>query len=340
MRAGRVIIATVLSVLLSVASSTAQDYPKLTLRFAHFVPATLPGATVDQWFGDQLSERTGERVRMSIFWAGAGGSSMELLKMAAQGAVDVSATAAGYFPSEIPLVAAATMPVAKSARQAKAAWTQLYDETPALQEEAEKFGVRPMLWHPIPTYHLLCRMPIRNLEDLRGKRIRTFGEEFPRLWQAVGATPVTVLPGEWYESLQRGTIDCMLHSWDTLVTYKMYEVGKYASTINLGSLISWPQWWNLRKWENFPPDLQALLVELAGEADPIEIDRLDVAEREAIDIMKKNGVEFIEFTDQEKLDEMTPDYIADWVDKMEKLGQGAEAAAIAARWRELLAEHE
>ncbi len=338
MKSKNMIITALAFALLPIASN-AQEYPKLALRFAHFVPATLPGATVDQWFSEQLSKRTDGQVTMKIFWAGSGGAAMELLKMASQGAVDVSATAAGYFPSQIPLLAAATMPVAKSARQAKAAWTALYDETPVLQEEARKAGVRPMLWHPIPTYHLLCRMPVRSLEDLRGKKLRSFGEEFPRLWQAVGATAVTVLPGEWYESLQRGTIDCMAHSWDTLVTYKMYEVGKYASTINLGSLISWPQWWNLQKWESFSPKLKKLLTDMAREGDPLEIDRLDVAERESIDVMKANGVQFIEFSDQEKLDEMTPDFIADWVAKMEKLGQGREAAAMAKRWRELLQQN-
>ena len=196
-----------------------------------------------------------------------------------------------------------------------------------------------MLWHPIPAYHLLCRMPIRNLEDLKGKKLRSWGEEFPRVWQAVGATAVTVLPGEWYELLQRGTIDCMLHSWDTLVTYKMYEVGKYASTINLGALISWPQWWNLKKWESLPPTLKQLVTGLAREADPLEIDRLNEAERKSIDIMKANGVQFIEFADQKELDKLTPDFITEWTKKMDKLGKGPEAIAMAKRWRELLAQN-
>lgn len=319
--------------------AVAQDYPRLRLRFAHFVPATLPGATVDQWFSEELSKRTGGQVTMQIYWAGSGGGAMELLKLASQGAVDVSATSGGYFSSQLPLISAATMPVAKSARQAKLAWTQLFAETPALQEEARRNGVRPVMWHPIPAYHLLCRVPVRNLDDLKGKKVRSFGEEFPRLWQAVGATAVTVLPGEWYESLQRGTVDCMLHSWDTFVTYKLYEVAKHASTINLGALISWPQWWNLKRWEGLPPNLQKLVDDLAREADTLEIERLDAAEREAIATMKQNGVTFIEFADQAALDKLTPDYIADWVGKMDKQGKGAEAAAMAKRWRELMAQN-
>jgi len=324
------------ALLCSAAPALAQQYPKMNLRFAHFVPATLPGATVDQWFADELSKRTGGQITMQIYWAESMGKSMELLKMAGQGGVDVSATAAGYFPSQIPMLAGATIPFAKSAKHAKVVWTTLYNETPALQDEARRNGVMPMLWHPIPEYHLIGRAPIRSLDDLKGKRVRSFGEEYPRLLREVGATAITVLPGEWYESIQRGSIDYMLHSWDTLVTFKIHEVAKQGSMINLGALISWPQWWNLKKWESLPPHVKKLLVDLSREADTLEIARVDAAVQKALETMKSSGVQFTPFPDQARLDKLTPDYLADWASKLDKLGKGAEARKILARWRELL----
>jgi TRAP-type C4-dicarboxylate transport system substrate-binding protein len=310
----------------------------MTLRFAHFLPATMPGSTADQWFADQLAKRTNGNITMQIYWAESMGKSMELLKLAGQGGVDVSATAAGYFPSQIPMLAAATIPFAKSARQAKTVWSKLYAETPALHEEARRAGVVPILWHPISTYHLIGKQPIRTLDDLTGKRVRSFGEEFPRLLKSVGATPVTVLPGEWYESINRGSIDYMLHSWDTLATFKIHEVAKQGSMINLGALVSWPQWWSLKRWEAMPPHVRTLLTTLAAEADEIELKRLDEAGRNAIDTMKSAGVTFTPFADQDKLDKMTPDFIGEWATKMDTLGKGKEARAMLARWRELLTQ--
>lgn len=318
------------------AQSGAQAFPKTNLRFAHFLPATMVGSTTDQWFADQLAKRTNGQMTIQIFWAESMGKSMELLKMVGQGGIDIAATAAGYFPSQIPMLAAATIPFAKSARQAKTVWTKLWNETTALQEEARRAGVMPMLWHPISTYHLIGRVPLKTLDDLKGKRVRSFGEEFPRLLTALGATPVTVLPGEWYESMQRGSIDYMLHSWDTLVTFKIHEVAKQASMINLGSLISWPQWWNLKKWESMPPNVKKLLAELAEEGDALELKRLDDAERNAIETMKAAGVQFTPFADQERLEKMTPDYLGEWAAKMDTLGKGPEARAMLSRWRELL----
>lgn len=318
----------------------AQEYPKLALRFPHFVTQALPGATVDQWFSDELAKRTGGNIKMQIYWSESMGKATELLRMAAQGGADLTATAAGYFPSQIPALAAASMPIAKSAKQAKLAWTQLYNEQAFLQEEAASLGVHPILWHPIPPYHLICRMPVKTLEDLKGKKIRSWGEDFPRVWQAVGASPVTVLPGEWYESLQRGSIDCMMHSWDIIAAYKLYEVAKYASTINIGATISWPQWWNQKRWASLPENVKRLIVDLAAEADKIEIERLNEATKSAVDTMKASGVQFIDFADADKFEKLKPDFIADWVVKMEKLGKGAQAATAAKRWRELLRDTE
>jgi TRAP-type transport system periplasmic protein len=163
----RLLMASTIALLWIAGSADAQQYPKTVLRFAHFVPATLPGATVDQWFADELAKRTSGQITMQIFWAESMGKSMELLKMASQGGVDIAATAAGYFPSQIPMLAGATIPFAKSAKQAKTVWTTLYDETPALQDEARRAGVMPLLWHPIPTYHLIGRAPVQTLDDLK-----------------------------------------------------------------------------------------------------------------------------------------------------------------------------
>jgi TRAP-type C4-dicarboxylate transport system substrate-binding protein len=115
----RLLMASTIALLWIAGSADAQQYPKTVLRFAHFVPATLPGATVDQWFADELAKRTSGQITMQIFWAESMGKSMELLKMASQGGVDIAATAAGYFPSQIPMLAGATIPFAKSAKPRK-----------------------------------------------------------------------------------------------------------------------------------------------------------------------------------------------------------------------------
>src|SRR5436189_5954956 len=96
----------------------------------------------------------------------------------------------------------------KNAPHAQRIIHTLYAETPALQEEMRQQNLHPLFWHVLDPYYMICRTPVRTIADLKGKKVRSYGEDVPRLLQAVGAVPVNLLPAELYESLQKGTIDC------------------------------------------------------------------------------------------------------------------------------------
>jgi len=307
------------------------------VRFANFLPATLPQIQVDQWFADELERRSGGKVKMKIFAAGSLGKPTELLKLVADGGVHGAATAPGYFPAQMPFLAATnSLPLAyKDAEQSSRILHTLYSETPALREEMRQNNVHPLFWHVIDPYYLVCRTPVRTLADLRGKKVRSWGEDVPRLFKAVDAVPVSMLPAELYEGLQRGTIDCTPYSLATAVSLKLHEVAKYITFLSIGSPGGWPQFYNLKVWESWSPETRKLFTEVAEAAKKHELQVLAKADEEARKIMKAAGVEFIEFPEQKKMEAMVPDFVKDWVSKMEKLGKGAEAARMAQRWKEL-----
>lgn len=322
---------------LAASPALAQDYPKMELRFGHFAPATTAHGQVDQWFADEVAKRSKGQVSIKIFWAGAIGKPNELLNMAGRGAVDIAAVPASYFPAQLPLLAApSALPLAlPSPEKAQKIVYDLWESTPAMQDEAKKSGVWPLLFHTLNAYHLLCNKPIRNLDDLKGKKIRSQGEYIPKMLAAVGAVPVNVLPGEFYESLQRGSVDCMVLPWDLMVAFKLQEVAKHGSAINLGALISNPQWYNLKKWEQLPAGVRTLLTDVARDALAVDLAKAKESEQNALAVMKAAGVEILPFPDQARFEAMMPDFLGEWVAAMGKAGKGAEAEAMAKRWKSL-----
>ena len=317
------------------ASAMAQDYPEINLRFGHFAPPTASHAQVDAWFAEQLSERSGGKITQEIFWSGAVGKAGELLDLVSQGAVDISAVPASYFPAEIPLLATpSSLPLAlKSPQNAQDVMLALWNEIPEFREEAEGKNVHPLMFHSLNTYHLLCRNLVRSLADLKGMKIRSQGEYIPQALDAIGAVPVTVLPGEFYESLQRGSVDCMLLPWDLMTAFKLEEVAKYGSTINFGALISNPQWYNLDRWNGFPDEVRGLLEEIAVEAHELDLEKLKESEQAAIDKMEAAGVEIIEFPDQAEFEAALPDFLEVWQEKMDAAGKGDVAGRVVELWR-------
>jgi TRAP-type C4-dicarboxylate transport system substrate-binding protein len=318
-------------------SVPAKAQQELNLRFADFLPATLPQMQVDQWFADELERRSNGKIKIRIFFGSALGKPTELLKLVSEGGVQIAATSPSYFPAQLPFLAPTnSLPLAyKDAPQAQKIIHTLYSETRALQEEMRQQNLHPLFWHVLDPYYLVCRTPVRNLADLKGKKVRSYGEDVPRLLQAVGAVPVNLLPAELYESLQKGTIDCTPYSLGTAVSLKLHEVAKYVTFMSIGSPGGWPQFYNLKTWESFSPETKKLFMDVAEEAKKVELQKIVDSDAEARKTLKAAGVEFIDFPDQQKMEAMVPDFMQEWVKKMEGLGKGAEAAAMAKRWKEL-----
>lgn len=307
------------------------------VRFANFLPASLTQVQVDQWFADELERRSGGKIRMKIFAAGTMGKPTELLKLVSDGGVHGAATSPGYFPSQMPLLYATnSLPLAsKSAEETSRIVHTLYKEMPALQNEMRQNNVHPLFWHVLDPYYLVCRTPVRTLADLKGKKIRSWGEDVPRLFKAAGAVPVNLLPAELYESMQRGTVDCTPYSLSTATSLKLHEVAKYVTFLSIGAPGGWPQFYNLKTWESWPAETRALFNQVAEDARKHELRELVKADEEARRVMKAAGVEFIDFPEQKQFEAMAPNFIDEWVSRMQQQGKGADAAKMAARWKQL-----
>lgn len=311
----------------------AQD----SLRFASFLPAALPQTQTDQWFADEVTKRSGGKLKIQVFAGGALGKPTELLKLVSEGGVQMATTSPAYFTSQFPLLSATnSLPlVFKDAAQVQRILPILYADTPGLQAELQQLNLRPIYWHSVDPYYMICRTPVRTLADMKGKKVRSYGDDVPRMLQAIGAIPVNLLPGDLYESLQKGTIDCTPYSLATAVSLKLHEVAKYVTFMNIGSPGGWPIFVNQKAWDGLSAENKKLVMDVSAAAGKVELDKFAESDTEARKVMKAAGVEFIDFPDQKKFEAAAPDFLTDWVARMDKAGKGADATKMAAKWKEL-----
>jgi TRAP-type transport system periplasmic protein len=317
--------------------AAAQNIPRTQLRVGHTIPATASNAQGEVFLSEEVRKRSNGAVTLQMFWAGAGGSAAEMLKLVSQGGLDGGVIATSFYPADLPLLAAfSALPLSTGNRETtqKIQYT-LWNEFPALRKEAEANNLHILRFQVFNEYHLLCTSPVRTIADLRGKRIRSQGEFIPRALAAVGATPVTVLPGEFYEALQRKTVDCILLTWDLFANNRLYEVAKFGSTISFGTVIAHAFAFNLDRWKRLDPSARTLIEEVANETRERDLRVMREAQAAGLETLKKNGVQIVEFTEQQKFESMMPDFIGLWVEKAKTAGKGAEAAEIAARWKQL-----
>ncbi len=77
-----------------------------------------------------------------------------------------------------------------------------------------------------PTYILLCTAPIRNADDLKGKKLRSGASNFGRWAENFGATKVTIPGNDVYEAMSQGVIDCAMMSATELTNISLFDVTK------------------------------------------------------------------------------------------------------------------
>lgn len=161
-----------------------------------------------------------------------------------------------------------------------------------VRQSIEKVGLRPMknIWN-LGFRHVANNIrPIKGPADLAGIKIRVaVGALYVSLFKGLGAAPVSLNFSELYSSLQTKVIDGIETPLQIFVTFKMYEVIKYASLTNH----MWDGQWliaNARAWSKLPPDVQGIVEEEFNAACLRQRDDLKAIETRARADLTEKGM--------------------------------------------------
>ena len=319
-------------------SLTAADAAEL--RMSNQWAETTAGAKVDKWWVKEIAKRTNGEIKIKIFWAGVLGKAKENLGLIQQGAIDLAAMSPGYFPAELPFHAAPnSIPMAMAkVEQATALMERLLVEVPEYDKEAKRNGMKALFFHHLNPYQLVCKDHIKGLADMKGKKVRTWGKDMPRMVQAAGGVPVTLGLGDLYEGLSRGTVDCIPFSVDLMVNYKIYEVAKNIHDITLWEGPTNAVWIARKVWDGFSDANKKIIQDLSFEAAKRDRDQVLAAGASSIATLKAKGVKFHAFpeADKKKWKAANPDFFADFIKNQKAAGRGADAEKTIMIWREVV----
>lgn len=327
--------------LLAVGATQAQaaDYPSMTLRYATGFPEAVYMNEPAKWFAQEVEKRSGGKIKIRMFFGGTLGKSNEILDLVAKGAVDMGSIVQGYFTSNLPFAAMTnSLPMTFFDGEAVMRTAIRLEATnPDQIAEYEANNVKPLIHRYLPNYKLICTKPIRTVKDLEGTKIRTFGNYMPKMFAALKATPVNVLPVEMYEALKRGSMDCSYLTYPFFMVFKLYEVAPYVIDVKFGGINAYWLAVNKRKFDGMPQEVQDLLVQVGKEATEWGVAHTKEVDAASLEELKaQDGVEIVKFEEQQLLEDTVPDMIDEWIKEMAKLGKEEQAKAYAKEVREEL----
>lgn len=265
----------------------------------NFFPAQHPLAKYPlvQWAED-LEEASGGKLKVKVFTGTVLLEPRAGLSGVRDGVAQVGYHAAMYTPADLP-VANAIQETGFSYTDplvANVAVTEFSMTDPEQLAEWKKAGIVYGGGYCTPGYCLMCSTPVRDMAEVKGKKLRTSGAANSRWAESVGAVPVNVPSSEMYQGLEKGTLDCATNVVSDLKSRSLWDVAKHTTLISLGMYWGGPAWaWNRAYWNNeLTPEEKRIIFDVTARAMANLYVGYESEMKVAIEEAKDHGVEIYE----------------------------------------------
>lgn len=254
-----------------------QPVQPIQWKFAHQNP---PQSRTTLKYIDPLAKRieaaTGGKLKMTMYPAESLFKGPETLEAVKGGMADISWVIGGYFPGRFPLTQVTALPfltLPSGKIDGRSLYggpvnshiaQELYETLPEIRAEWKDFQVL-FLYASDPYFLATTKKPVRNMQDLKGLKLRELGGPASDMWKNLGASPLLKPVTEVYENADKGVIDGAGVAWAMIVSYKLNEVFQYwtdaATTGSFFGIIV-----NKESWNKLPPDIQKEIMSAGGMA--------------------------------------------------------------------------
>src|SRR5437764_2608757 len=142
---------------------------------------------------------------------------------------------------------------------------------------------------------------IRKPDDIKGLKVRSAGPTFAAMWQAAGASIVSVPSNEVYNALQTGVAEATDTSTGSYVSFRIYEQVKCITAPGDNAL--WfmyePVLMSKRSFDRLNKQQQEVLVKAGKKAEEFFNQASKKLDDEMVDTFKKNNVEVVTMSQPE-----------------------------------------
>lgn len=240
-----------------------------------------------------VKERSNGRLEIQVFPNRQLGEERVMVEGLQLGTVDITVVSTGPLGGFVPMINVVDLPFLFN--DAVHAYSVL--DGPIGQELLDKFsaiGIVGAAFWENGWRHLTTKRPVRTPADLKGMKIRTMENKIHiATFKALGASPIPMVWGEVYTSLQQGVIDGQENPITIIYTNALWEVQKY---VQLTGHFYGPHLVLISKitLERLPKDLQSLLISAAREVAPYQRAMSAKLEKEQLELLRQKGMEILE----------------------------------------------
>ena len=320
---------------LSWAPPQVQAEP-IKLTYANFPPApTFPCVQMERW-KKEVEKRTDGKVVVQTFPGGTLLKAKAMMDGVISGVADIGCLCMAYQPGRFTITNATALPLGLP--NSEVASLTLWD----LYKKYQPKGfakVKVLTMFTTAPSNIMSRIPIQNLEELKGVPLRASGGA-AQILKAWGATQVGMPMSETPEALQKGVVKGLFSSLEVMKDFKFAELCKYV-TMTQTPVYPFAVVMNMDKWNALPKDVQKIFDELGPEQSKWTGVYMDNHVKDAMDwSVKTQGVTVFDLSGGQKAkwDALLEPITAKWI--KDNAAKGLPAQAIVNDIRSIAKKYE
>jgi tripartite ATP-independent transporter DctP family solute receptor len=259
---------------------------KITLKFGHVLEVDHPYHKMALKFKEELEKRN-SKVLVNIFPAAQLGNERDLVEGLQLGSVNISTITSALTAGFVSGFKVFSLPFlfTDTNHLFRVMDSQIGQK---LGGDMEKTGLIKLGYVFGGSRDLYSRMPIRNLEELQGKKIRTMESKiYVDTWNTLGAIATPIPWGDVYISLRQGVVDGGEGTGASYRSMKFFESSPHYTRIHY--IFSWHNFMMSKvTWEKLPNDVKNDIMASAKIAQEYERQLFVNVEKELFEDLKKN----------------------------------------------------
>jgi TRAP-type transport system periplasmic protein len=214
-------------------------------------------------WSEDVNKAASGAIEVKIFAGGVIGDNSNMYDRITSGAADIGFAVFGPVSSIFARTNVGTLPFeAKNHREDVLALWRLYAKGITTMEYGQ---VHPLAFVVFPGLVIHSKKPIHSLADTKGLKISVEGRVLSNMMPRLGAAPISLQPGELFQSLQRGLVEAVPQGWPSVPTFHLNEVTNFHLEAPLGFNTGYV-FMNKDSYAKLPPQGRAAIDGLSGEA--------------------------------------------------------------------------
>ncbi len=264
-----------------------------TYKIAHALAADHPYTPALELFAREVDKRTDGRIQFDVLHSGVLGGEVEMIPQLISGTLDgLVLGGVVIFESFNPLACTEDLPyLFKSLEHGRRATDGDYGKL-MNTEVIEPLGIKVLGYMDYGFRHFTNnKRALNKPTDLQGIKFRSGPVPMRlKMFAAFNSTAVPIAFPELFQALQQGTVDGQENSLAIIDSSKYYEAQKYLS-LSAHVLNVSPVMLNKALWESFSKEDKQAVQEAARIAIDYERELISKAEAEAVEKLKKLGMQ-------------------------------------------------